>query len=176
MLSLVYYGDPLLRKKATEINQFDDDLKSLVKAMLDLMDKSHGVGLAAPQVGYSIRLFILRNYVEDKEGNITLTNPQTYINPKIEIVDRTFEEDVEGCLSIPGLRANVKRPFKIKVTAFDEYGNPFTEEVEGYKARVILHENDHLNGVLYIDRLEKNVRKKLESALNSIKNKYHPEK
>ncbi len=172
-LKISYYGDPILRKKAKPIEEVTDELRKLAEDMLVTMDENNGIGLAAPQVGRGIRLFILRNYEELEDGQIRLTEPQAFINPKITLVGEETQVDTEGCLSIPGIRAEVVRPLKIVVEATDLDGRKFTEEVEGYKARVILHENDHINGVLFIDRLDPKERKALEPDLRAIKKKYH---
>jgi len=99
---------------------------------------------------------------------LTLTHPQVYINPKITVHPGISGNDVEGCLSIPGIREEVERALSLSIEALDLEGNPFKEEVFGYKARIILHENDHLNGVLFIDRLPKAVKKKIAPALKEI--------
>ncbi len=174
LLPVVIFGDPILRKKALPLEEITEDLQRLAQDMLETMDANHGIGLAAPQIGRGIRMFILRNYQEKEDGSIVLTEPQAFINPKITVLDDRVQEDTEGCLSIPHLRGTVVRPYYIRVEAIDLQGNTFTEEVEGYKARVILHENDHLNGVLFIDRLSANEKKKLEPELRLIKKKFAP--
>lgn len=170
-LPLVYYGNPFLRKKALPVEKITEELRTLAQDMLETMDVGNGIGLAATQVGRDYRMFILRNYMEQEDGTIQLTEPQAYINPKITILDDRVQEDSEGCLSIPGLHADVVRPYFIRVEALDLEGRTFTEEIEGYKARVVLHENDHLNGVLFIDRIPAEERKKIEIELKAIKKK-----
>lgn len=176
LLPIVIFGDPILRKKALPLEEINEELFKLAQDMLETMDANRGIGLAAPQIGRSIRMFILRNYQEQEDGSIALTEPQVFINPKITILDDRLQEDSEGCLSIPHLSGNVVRPYYIRVEAVDLSGSPFTEEIEGYKARVVLHENDHLNGVLYIDRISTDERKKLEPELRAIKKKYAEKK
>jgi peptide deformylase len=174
LLSIVYFGDPRLRKKALPVEEVTEELRHLAQNMLETMDANNGIGLAATQVGSEVRLFILRNYEEMEDGSIQLTEPQVYINPKISILDDRIQEDTEGCLSLPGLRESVVRPYSIRVEALDLEGKPFTELLEGYKARVVLHENDHLNGVLFIDRIPAAERKRIAPHLQAIKKKYLP--
>ena len=167
-LPILQYGHPLLRKKAQPVLAVTEEVRSLVMQMVATMDKSLGIGLAAPQVGHLLRLIVLRNCQEGEDGMLTLTHPQVYINPKITVHPGISGNDVEGCLSIPGIREEVERALSLSIEALDLEGNPFKEGVFGYKARIILHENDHLNGVLFIDRLPKAVKKKIAPALKEI--------
>ncbi len=171
-LNLCYYGDPILRKRAQEITVFDDELKKFSEALIKAVYDNPAAGLASPQVGKSIRMFVRRNFIVKDDGWIEYTDTTLFINPRITVLDDELQEEDEGCLSIPGLRGNVIRPMRIRVEASDIKGNPFTEELEGYKARIVLHENDHINGVLYIDRMDPKERKKLEPELRAIKKKY----
>ena len=167
---IIYYGNALLRTQCKAVERIDQQLIQLVNDMIETMDASSGIGIAAPQVGVGLRLFVLRNYLDDESNS--LSAPLVYINPKIIKVSKEAEEDVEGCLSIPGLRAKVRRPSKITIEAMDLSGRVFTEEIEGYNARVRLHENDHINGVLFIDRLPARVKKKIEPELKVIKERF----
>lgn len=176
ILPLVYYGNPLLREKAKEIESISEEIKQLVVDMIETMDAKNGIGLAAPQVGHSIRLFVLRNYIEGKDGQLHLSDPQVYINPKITLHSVEPVIDEEGCLSIPGIKEEVERPLHLTVEAQDIEGTTFTEEIVGYKARVILHENDHLNGVLFVDRLPKDVKTRIDPELRKIKKEYNQPK
>ncbi len=173
LLKIHYYGDPVLRKHCEPIREITDEIRQLAKDMIETMDKNDGIGLAAPQVGHPIRLFVLRNYVLTEEGHWTLSEPKVYINPKLLNPSEDLVSDTEGCLSFPGLRFHVVRPNKITVEAMDLEGKTFVEELEGYNARVRMHENDHINGVLYIDRIDPNQRKKLDPILKEIKKKYN---
>lgn len=175
-LSLVYLGNPVLRQKAKEILVVDDAIKDLVVKMDKLMQQSQGVGLAAPQVGLSLRLFVLRDEIEVEEDKYEFGPLQVFINPKLS--DPSYEMDSmsEGCLSIPGVRGSVDRPKSITVEALDKEGKLFKKTFSGLVARIIMHENDHLNGVLFIDRLPKSLRDSLEPKLRVIKNKYNPSK
>lgn len=172
---LYYYGHPVLRQKCESVKEITDEIRQLVADMVETLNHENGAGLAAPQVGVPIRLFILRDYIVAEDGHWTMTDPPTvYINPKILSPSQETDIDTEGCLSIPGVRGKVERPWRIKVEAMDLDGNIFTQEIEGYNARCRMHENDHLNGVLYIDRMDAKSKQKLESALREIKKKYNP--
>lgn len=135
-------GDDVLRKTSKPVVKFDDRLKMLVEDMIDTMYEANGVGLAAPQVG------ILKRVIVIDVGN----GPKAYINPEI-IYEEGEQIDYEGCLSVPNKSGEVKRPFKVKVKASDLNGNEFIEEGEELLARAFCHEIDHLNGVLFIDRV-----------------------
>ena len=137
------YGDDVLRKKCREVEQIDNRLLTLIKDMFETMYEADGVGLAAPQVGILKRLFV----IDIGEG------PLVFINP--EILETSGEQiDDEGCLSLPGKMEEVKRPNYVKARAINEKGQTFEIEAEGLLARAILHENDHLDGTLFIDRIE----------------------
>jgi len=171
-LPILYYGNPILRKKAAPVTEITEEIRTFVKDMIDTLIAADGSGLAAPQVGRLIRIFVVRIVGDDEEGWAAYGTPTVFINP--EILSPSTEDIIlpEGCLSIPGLRGNVTRPLSLKVRAMDIDGNIFTEEVSGWRARCIMHENDHLNGVLYIDRLPKHVRKEFEPHLRKIKSQY----
>lgn len=172
LLKLYYYGHPVLRKRCEPIAEITDEIRKLASDMIETMDKNDGIGLAAPQVGHAIRMFVLRNYLPTENGQWTMSEPKVYINPKLSSPDQEMVSDTEGCLSLPGLRLDIDRPLKIKVEAMDLEGNIFVEELEGYNARVRMHENDHINGVLFIDRVDVATRKKIEPDLKQIKKKY----
>ena len=137
-------GDDILRKKCRPVENIDDKIVQLLDDMAETMYKAEGVGLAAPQVG------ILRRYciVDVGDGIIELINP---------VIDKESgsQEGQEGCLSIPGRYEDVVRPMKVKIHAQDRNGKPFKLTAEGFKARAICHEIDHLDGILYIDRIKK---------------------
>jgi len=155
--SLRYYGDPALRKKAQPAVP-GADLAALVADLFDVMYREKGVGLAAPQVGESTRVFVVD--VEDEEGRTR----RAFVNPVITKREGTMVDE-EGCLSIPGYREDVKRWAHVEVQATDEHGQPFTLEAEGLLARAIQHELDHLDGILFLDRLSPIKRKLLEARL-----------
>lgn len=172
LLKIYYYGHPILRKRCEPVTEITDEIRKLAKDMIETMDKNDGAGLAAPQVGHSIRMFVLRNYVFTEDGQWRLSEPKVFINPKLSSPSEEKVTDTEGCLSIPGLRLHVERPEKITVEAMALDGTVFVEELEGYNARVRMHENDHINGVLFTDRVDVNTRKKIEPILREIKKKY----
>jgi peptide deformylase len=172
LLRIYYYGHPVLRKHCQPIAAITEEIRKLAADMIETMDKNDGIGLAAPQVGYPIRMFVLRNYELTKEGQWTVSAPRVYINPKLSLPGEKILTDTEGCLSLPALRLQVQRPDRITVEALDLEGNLFVEEVEGYNARVRMHENDHINGVLFVDRVDPAMRKKIAPALKEIERKY----
>lgn len=172
-LNFIYYGNPLLRKKAKPVENITNEIKQLVDAMIEAMDQKDGIGLAAPQVNHSIALFITRAPIENDENEILEKGEvRVFINPKILSYSNDEDSFSEGCLSIPKVYGDVFRPIKIKVEATNLEGKRFTEDFSGMSARVILHENDHLNGVLFIDRLDTSERKKIDSKLREIKKKF----
>lgn len=173
LLPIHYYGHPVLRAHCKPIEQITDEIRELVLDMIFTMDQSHGIGLAAPQIGYPIRLFVLRNYIERADGHLGVSEPRVYINPKLHSPSQETWQDEERCLSLPGIVGTVERPLKIIVEATGLNGEKFVEEVSGLNARVRMHENDHINGVLYIDRVPPQERKLLDPFLRQIKKKYY---
>ena len=141
--------NPILRAKATKIVKFDATLKKLANAMKKTMKDSNGLGLAAPQVGKSIRMFTMIYNFKKKDEMVL-----TVINPEILAVSEETCMDDEGCLSIPGLWKKVKRPCEISVKFYDLNGAMMRMTLTDLNAREFLHENDHLDGVLFVDRVE----------------------
>lgn len=137
-------GDEVLRKRAKEVKLFNQKLEVLIEDMVDTMYEFNGVGLAAPQVGVLKRVFV----IDVGEG------VEVFINPEIIEVSEDTQKDIEGCLSIPGERGYVIRPQRVKVKTLTLEGKERLVEAEGLFARAICHENDHLNGQLYIDIME----------------------
>ncbi|MBS0652213.1 MAG: peptide deformylase [Verrucomicrobia bacterium] len=174
LLKIQQYGNPVLRKRCKPIDEITDEIRKLAKDMIETMDKGNGCGLAAPQVGHAVRMFVLRDYIMHDDGHWTLSDAKVYINPKLTHPGTHLLTDVEGCLSLPGLRLDIDRPDRITVEALDIDGKPFTEEVEGYNARIRMHENDHINGVLFIDRVDEKTRHKIDPLLREMKKKYSP--
>lgn len=171
-LRLRYFGDPILRKKCKVVTEITDEIRSLVKDMIETMDALNGVGLAANQVGKSYKLFVIRPEVKSPEGEFSLGPAEVYINPVLSNPSEETEIMNEGCLSFPGLHVDVERPFSIHVEALDIHGHPISLDVSGFKARELMHENDHLNAKFFIDRLSANLRKAVEPALKKIQEKY----
>lgn len=151
-LEIVKIGDDILRTKCRRVEKFNDALRLLVYAMLDTLIEAEGVGLAAPQVGVDGRFFV----VDIRDGR-----QYVFVNPEILETSEELGPYEEGCLSIPGVYHNVMRPVRVKVHAQDEYGKAFTLDADGLLARVIQHENDHLDGHLFIDHLSDVEREKL---------------
>ncbi|HYW28361.1 MAG TPA: peptide deformylase [Gaiellales bacterium] len=147
------FPDPALRNRATPISDVDDEVQQLAGRMVDIMERAHGVGLAAPQIGVLRRILVYRARDEDEA--------HVLINP--ELVDRSEETEVgtEGCLSLLGgeLQVAVPRHLRVKVAARDEKGDAVELDAEGFEARVIQHEIDHLDGVLIFDRAEDQARR-----------------
>ncbi len=136
--------DPVLRKISKPVRNIDDKIRSLVKDMIDTMYEYDGIGLAAPQVGILKRIFVIDLYDD--------TGVKVFINPEIIEVDGT-QREVEGCLSLPNKAGVVIRPAYVKVKAQDENGHILTYEADHLLARAICHENDHLNGILFTDKV-----------------------
>lgn len=150
---IVISGSPVLHSPAARVEKFDAELQQLIVDMLDTMDAAPGVGLAAPQIGVSAQVFVY-DYPDD-EGNPrrgAAVNPELYISP-LEIRETT-EEDEEGCLSFPGERFCLVRASHTILRAQDSQGRPFEIEGDGWFARIMQHEFDHLMGYLYVDRLD----------------------
>lgn len=177
ILKFTYYGDPILRKKTAPVTVITDEIKKLVADMIETIVKTkNAVGLAAPQVSHSIAVFVVQFPDKDSKDEWIPGEIQVFINPKILAISDEEWDYTEGCLSIPTLYEDVRRPVAIRLQAQDLDGNTFVKEYTGYEARMILHENDHLNGVLFIDRVEPSRRKLLDKTLREIKNKYYLKK
>ena len=142
------FGDPVLRTPAEAVTDFDTELRRLVKDLTETMMDAPGVGLAAPQIGVGLRVFTY--YVDDVLGHL--------INPSLRLSEDE-ETDDEGCLSFPGLAYPAKRAYGVVAKGFDMHGEPVTLEGTGHMARCVQHETDHLDGVLFIDRLDAAQRK-----------------
>lgn len=170
---ILYYGHPGLRKKCEPVQKVDETIKELIRDMIDTMYSVNGIGLSAPQIGVYLRVFVLTVTSLDRDGYPIYGAPKAYINPTITVLDPKEWIDSEGCLSIPKMYEDVPRPTKIRIEALNEKGEPFVEELEGWMARPRLHENDHLNGVLFVDRILPHRRKLIEPQLKKIKKKYN---
>ncbi len=172
ILQMRYYGDPILRQQAKPVEAITDEIREICKNMIATMNHYEGIGLAAPQVGYLLRIFVSPVDYEDENGELHLTDPKVYINPVLINPSDALVERSEGCLSIPKLYAAVARPLSIEIEAMDLDGNIFRETCYGYQARNRMHEVDHLNGVLFIDRIKGKRRTELEPTLRRIKQQY----
>lgn len=163
---IVVYGDAVLRKRAADIQE-GTDLKQLIADMYETMYAAHGIGLAAPQIGKSVRLFVVDGTTLDEEPTLK-DFKQAFINPVILNETGTEWEFEEGCLSIPNIREDVSRKEKIKVKYFDENWKPKEETFNGMKARIIQHEYDHIEGKLFIDYLTPLKKRMLKGKLANI--------
>jgi len=162
-MEILTLGNDLLREKAAPVINIKGEIKSLSKTvqnMLDIVCMGRGIGLAGPQIGIMRRIFVV---------NIGKNIPSVYINPSIIETSLETVKYEEGCLSIPGVWANIIRPKFIKVQAWNEKGQSFTVEADDLLARVILHEYDHLEGILFIDHLSEIKRNKI---LNKIAKRF----
>ena len=159
---IVLYGDPILREKAAPVEEIDRKVKDLVSDMADILKEERGLGLAAPQVGASLRLFVVDLSAIDLKESV-----KVFINP--EIVETSGEVEMEeGCLSFPGIYQRIVRPASVRIRATDLTGNRFEVDADGLCARAILHEYDHLDGRLFIDCITPLARSLLKSRLRKL--------
>jgi len=161
LLKVITYPSPILKKVADPVTEFNDDLKTLCFNMLNTMYKAPGIGLAAPQIGESLRLFVMdidfkrekvQNFDGTSEDKLTQLNPMIFINPQIEKGDEVIDYQ-EGCLSVPGIYVDVKRSAEINVHFQDWDGNHHTMNATELLSVCIQHENDHLDGIVFLERL-----------------------
>ena len=149
------YGDPVLRMRAEEVEEFDDELRAVTERMIGVMHDAEGVGLAATQVGILRRFFVCTIDGEDR----------VLVNPSVTALGDDTDVDTEGCLSLASVRVPVERATKVAVEARDVSGEPVSLELEGYPARIVQHEVDHLDGRLMIDRTDDESRREALRAL-----------
>ena len=154
------YGDPVLRKIASEVNNIDDETRKILDDMVETMYATDGVGLAAPQIGKSMRMFVC----DDGNGVV-----RKVINPVITPLTDEIQEYEEGCLSVPGIFKKVERPKKINIKYLDENGEAKEENVDGFLAIVMQHEYDHLNAVLFVDKVSPMAKRMIAKKLQNIK-------
>lgn len=162
---IVITGNPVLHRPAAKVTEFNDELRALVADMYETMDEAHGVGLAAPQIGVGLRIF---TYGFDNDDGVPARG--VIVNPvltagKISEVTPDPDEESEGCLSVPGYSWPLKRADWIRIAGQDENGDPLAFEANGWFARVMQHEYDHLDGKLYVDRLNTKWGKKARKAI-----------
>ena len=179
ILPILAYGDPILKKECDEIDENDPDLKELIDNMFETMYNAKGVGLAAPQIGKSIRLFIVDGspFAETEEGEEQDPRAEGIENFKKVFINPIIEEEhgdewpfEEGCLSIPKIRENVSRKPELVISYYDENWDLKEENFKGYAARIIQHEFDHIDGILFTDYLSPLKRKLLQKRLKNITN------
>jgi len=168
ILPIVAYGDPVLRKETKEIGKTYPNLNELIENMFETMYEAPGVGLAAPQIGLSIRLIVMDGTAFADDEPVLQDYKKVFINPVI--VEEEGEEWLfnEGCLSFPGLREDVARKPTITIEYYDEHFEFHKETIDGIKARIIQHEYDHLEGVVFIDHLSSLKKTLLKRQLNEI--------
>jgi len=174
---IVIYGDPVLRKKGREIVKITDEIRAFAQDMIETMHEAHGVGLAAQQVGEAIQLTVIdvsdtenrpsRMWIDGEEVDPKEHMPLILINPQLEL-SRETDIGPEGCLSFPEVTADISRAERVKVTALDLEGNPVSFEAEGLLSRAVQHETDHLNGILFIDRMSSASKVTLASKLKKL--------
>jgi peptide deformylase len=162
LLEIKKHGCPVLRRKAALVTAFDSGLRALVEDMFETMYEAEGVGLAAPQIGVLQRVIVL-----DVSAHDPSSQPVALINPEVLEVSGEIESE-EGCLSFPGLTGDVKRPLKTRVRGLDVEGKPLELQVTELGARAVLHEIDHLDGILFIDHLSALKRHLLRGALRKL--------
>ena len=163
-LQIILYPDPRLKKVSQPVEKFDESLKALAERMFQLMRESRGVGLAAPQVGQNIRMFVMNHTGDPKDDRV-------YVNPELTEASGT-EEAEEGCLSLPGLNARIVRDKSMRMRARDLDGNDIDQLESGYIARVWQHEFDHLNGTLITDRMGAVAKMGARKLLRELEEKY----
>lgn len=164
-LKIIFYPDPRLKKVSQPIEVFDASLKELAGRMFELMRQHRGVGLAAPQVGENIRMFVM-NHSGD------LADDRVYVNPILTEAAGS-EDGEEGCLSIPGLNVQIERSKSVRMQAQNLEGNPIDQSESGYIARIWQHEFDHLNGTMLTDRMGAVAKVTNRRTLKELEEKYH---
>lgn len=173
LLPLAYYGDPILRKKADPVEEINDDILKLVEEMIETMDACGGIGLAAPQIHHSIRLFVIRTPIEIEADRFEPGEVEVFINPILFDPSEDSWQAPEGCLSIPTIRSSVERPKEITVEYTSLEGDRIKKRFSNWAARVIMHEFDHIEGILFIDRLDKEEKSKLAPFLERLEKRIH---
>ncbi|GAA5482477.1 peptide deformylase [Haloferula sargassicola] len=177
ILEIVQYGHPVLRDRCVPVEKVDDKLRELVDSMLETMHDANGVGLAAPQIGVPIRLAVVDvshdpeciTYLRVNGNDAKLEDimPLVFINPELEFGSRK-EKDTEGCLSIAEIRAEVSRPADVVARLPQLDGSELVIETDGLLSRAIQHETDHLNGVLFVDRVSPAAKVRLKGKLKRL--------
>lgn len=177
-LKIVQFNDPILRKKGVKITAFNAALTKLAETMIETMHSAEGIGLAAQQIGQAIQLCVvdLRPVDQDFDWQydgarppLELFMPLVLVNPEVTVIPKPDWVYEEGCLSFPGIRGDVVRPEEITVTFMDTAGHAHLMRCNGLLARCVQHEVDHLNGVLYIDRMTKEVLAEIDPELKALK-------
>ncbi|SOV76147.1 peptide deformylase [Plasmodium sp. gorilla clade G3] len=163
-VKIVKYPDPILRRRSEEVTNFDDNLKSVVRKMFDIMYASKGIGLSAPQVNISKRIIVWNALYEKRKEE----NERIFINPSIVEQSLVKVKLIEGCLSFPGIEGKVERPSIVSISYYDINGCKHLKILKGIHSRIFQHEYDHLNGTLFIDKLTQLDKKKVRAKLNEL--------
>ena len=166
VVHIVYYPDPVLQRRAAEVEAVGPELAAFAAKMLVCMQEASGVGLAAPQVGRSIRLFVASQTGEPADGMV-------FLNPRIEPFGPIVELE-EGCLSLPGIRADIRRTESVRLAFTDLEGEARTAEFGGLLARIVQHECDHLDGVLFFERMQETDRLRCRPDLLALEEQFQP--
>lgn len=169
ILPIVAYGHPVLKKKAIDIEREYPDLDQLIANMWDTMYNAKGVGLAAPQIGLSIRIFMVDTIQTKEEGEEDTGIKKAFINARILEEEGEYWEYEEGCLSIPKINGDVDRQRSLTIEYYDEHFQKHTEKYDGIEARVIQHEYDHIEGILFTEKLKPLKRRMIKRKLEAIK-------
>lgn len=179
ILEVVRYGHPVLRQKGARIESVTPEIRRLIADMMETMRKEHGVGLAAQQVGHALQLTVLdvRGVEKDRPSTLEISgraiDPATFmplvlINPEVKSVGDATAKAGEGCLSFPEIFAEISRPESVDVSAQNEKGETIQFRCGGLLARAVQHETDHLNGLLFIDRMDKKTKAELQPELDDL--------
>ena len=180
-LRVTNYGEPILREVGAPVTEFNAELKQLAEDMFETMYAEEGIGLAAQQIDKALQVCVVdvrppegaevpfQYFYDKKQPPLDLIMPLAIVNPKVTIIDPTEDVYEEGCLSFPDVRGNVNRPIGVKCEFQDVEGNPHETECDGLLGRCILHEVDHLNGELFIDKRDKRHLKKMETRIKKIR-------
>lgn len=180
ILPIVKYGSPVLRQKGARIEKVTPEIAKLIEDMFETMRENHGVGLAAQQIGRALQLTVIDvSGIEDRPSWVEVNGerveveslmPLTLINPEVKAVGDPIKGS-EGCLSFPEVYGEITRPESVDVRALDAKGKPLEFRCGGLLARAVQHENDHLNGVLFIDRMEKKTKAEIQPDLDDLQAK-----
>jgi len=160
-LTIVHHPDPVLHRRADPVDAVTDDVRAIAQRMIELMHAAPGVGLAAPQVGLALRMFVANPTGQPGDDAV-------YINPQLLDPTPAVERGEEGCLSLPDVRGEITRPLGITIKALNEQGEPVERRVEGFEARVWQHEYDHLDGVLIIEKMTPADRRAVRRAMRAL--------
>ncbi|HEU5080296.1 MAG TPA: peptide deformylase [Opitutaceae bacterium] len=183
-LTIVHYNHPVLRKKGAKVTVFNAELTELAAQMVEAMHTAHGIGLAAQQIGQALQLCVIDLRATDRDFDweldgakppLDLFMPLTLVNPQVKVLPSEETVYEEGCLSFPDIRGDIVRPDEITVTFQDAQGTPHSMTCNGLLSRCVQHEVDHLNGVLFIDRMAKKIRGAVDKPIRELAKKTREE-